>query len=124
MKDKKKRRGGKKLACYSQALELDVKLLHLHFIPRLQLKRKKKKVNNHGKYSNCMVKEQKWLVIVIQHVVELVKWRRRSLHTSFTLTCQSTLNLTLLDILTLREAIVSFISPVCCAWFDIKAKCE
>lgn len=55
-----------------------------------------------------MVKEHERLVIVIQHVVELVKWRRRSLYTSFTLTCQSTLKLALLDILALRGRIVSF----------------
>ncbi len=70
------------MACYSQALELDVELLHLHFIPRLQLKREKM-LNIDGKYSNCMVKGQKRLVIVIQHVDEYVKWHKRSLHTSF-----------------------------------------
>lgn len=61
---------GGKIACYSQALELDIELLHLHFLPRIQLKRRRKKrVNNikciNNKCSNCMVKEQKRLVIVI-----------------------------------------------------------
>lgn len=31
------------MASYSQALELDIELLHLHFIPRLQLKRRREK---------------------------------------------------------------------------------
>lgn len=39
MKNKRGREARKNLVCYSQALELDVELLHLHFIPWLQLKR-------------------------------------------------------------------------------------
>lgn len=38
------KRGGKKIVCHSQAFELDVELLHLHFLPRLQLKRQKKRL--------------------------------------------------------------------------------
>jgi len=34
-------RNGKNTAWYSQALELDVEFLHLHFLPRLQLKNTK-----------------------------------------------------------------------------------
>lgn len=44
---------------YSQALELDIELLHLHLDARLQLER------GGGKKSR---------VIVIQHVVEEVEW--------------------------------------------------
>lgn len=38
---KKKSKKQKKPSYYSQAFELDVELFHLHFLPRLQLKRKK-----------------------------------------------------------------------------------
>lgn len=93
-----KRQQTKKTACYSQALELDVELLHLHLVPWLQLgglKKKKKKSQSPLQCSNCIMKERKWLVTVTQHVAETVKWPRRSLYTSFTPTCQSILKLTL-----------------------------
>lgn len=65
-----------------------------------------------------MVKEQKWLVIVIQHVLELVKWHKRSLQTSFTLACPSSQTRSLFDIPSLRESLVYFIfvtiTAVCC----------
>lgn len=86
---------------YLQALELDVELLHLHFLPRLQLKREKK-VNNHSKYSSGLVKEQSGSSLLYNMWFNLVKWHKRR-QRKVSQTCQSTE-------LKSEEAFVSFMS--------------